>query len=72
MQMKKLRGGIGALTSHLCDVLESHGGEVRLRTKVTEILVADGRVTGVRTEAGRRCTPRSSFRASPRTPRSTT
>ena len=52
MQMKKLRGGIGALTSHLCEVLESHGGEVRLRTKVTEILVADGQVTGVRTEAG--------------------
>lgn len=39
MQMKKLRGGIGALTSHLCDVLERHGGELRLRTKVTEILV---------------------------------
>src|ERR1700744_1142478 len=52
MQMKKLRGGIGALTSHLCELLKSHGGEVRLRTKVTEILVADGRVTGVRTEAG--------------------
>ena len=52
MQMKKLRGGIGALTAHLRELLESHGGEVRLRTKVTEILVADGRVTGVRTEAG--------------------
>ncbi len=52
MQMKKLRGGIGALTSHLCELLESHGGELRLRTKVTEILVADGRVSGVRTEAG--------------------
>jgi hypothetical protein len=35
MQMKKLRGGIGALTSHLCKLLESHGGEVRLRSKVT-------------------------------------
>lgn len=56
MQMKKLRGGIGALTSHLCDVLERHGGELRLRTKVTEILVehagSGGRVTGVRTESG--------------------
>ena len=52
MQMKKLRGGIGALTAHLCQLLESHGGEVRLRTKVTEIMVADGRVSGVRTEAG--------------------
>ncbi|AZP79733.1 phytoene desaturase family protein [Mycobacterium avium] len=56
MQMKKLRGGIGVLTSHLCDVLERHGGELRLRTKVTEILVehagSGGRVTGVRTESG--------------------
>jgi phytoene dehydrogenase-like protein len=52
MQMKKLRGGIGALTGHLCDLLQSHGGELRLRTKVTDILVADGRVSGVRTEAG--------------------
>ena len=52
MQMKKLRGGIGALTSHLSELFQSHGGELRLRTKVTEILVADGRVSGVRTEAG--------------------
>ncbi|OBG28460.1 dehydrogenase, partial [Mycobacterium alsense] len=56
MQMKKLRGGIGALTSHLCELLESHGGEVRLRTKVTEILLdssgSGGRVTAVRTEGG--------------------
>ncbi|SPM33918.1 Phytoene dehydrogenase-related protein [Mycobacterium rhizamassiliense] len=52
MQMKKLRGGIGALTEHLRQVLESHGGEVRLRSKVTEILVADGQVTGVRIESG--------------------
>ncbi|CAM4389530.1 Phytoene desaturase (neurosporene-forming) [Mycobacterium basiliense] len=56
VQMKKLRGGIGALTAHLCQLLESHGGEVRLRSKVTEILVdngaAQGRVSGVRTESG--------------------
>ncbi|HEU0190365.1 MAG TPA: NAD(P)/FAD-dependent oxidoreductase [Mycobacterium sp.] len=56
MQMKKLRGGIGALTSHLGELLESQGGEVRLRTKVAEILVDNpgsaGRVIGVRTEAG--------------------
>ena len=50
--MKKLRGGIGALTGTSGRLLISHGGEVRLRTKVDEILVADGRVTGVRTEAG--------------------
>src|ERR1700759_2405131 len=52
MQMKKLRGGIGALTEHLVKVLERDGGEVRLRTKVTEVLVNDGKVGGVRTEAG--------------------
>ena len=32
--VKKLRGGIGALTSHLCDVFTSRGGELRLRGKV--------------------------------------
>jgi phytoene dehydrogenase-like protein len=52
VQMKKLRGGIGSLTAHLCQLLESNGGEIRLRSKVTEILVADGRVSGVRTESG--------------------
>jgi len=52
MQMKKLRGGIGTLTSHLRHLLESHGGEVRVRTTVTQILVTDGRVSGVRTGAG--------------------
>src|SRR6201992_297308 len=52
MQMKKLRGGIGALTEHLVKVLERDGGEVRLRTKVIEVLVHDGKVGGVRTEAG--------------------
>ncbi|OSC41478.1 phytoene desaturase family protein [Mycobacterium decipiens] len=52
VQMKKLRGGIGTLTGHLRELLEDSGGEVRLRTKVTGILVGDGRVRGVRTEAG--------------------
>ena len=50
--VKKLRGGIGALTSHLCDVFTSNGGELRLRSKVDEILVADERVAGVRLEDG--------------------
>jgi phytoene dehydrogenase-like protein len=50
--VKKLRGGIGALTSHLQDVFASNGGELRLRSKVDEITVADGRVTGVRLEDG--------------------
>src|SRR4051812_9764385 len=50
--VKKLRGGIGALTSHLLEMFTSNGGEVRLRSKVDEILVADGRVAGVRLEDG--------------------
>jgi phytoene dehydrogenase-like protein len=50
--MKKLRGGIGALTSHLCDLFVSHGGELRLRSKVEEILLSNGRVAGVRTSGG--------------------
>ncbi|HEY7053165.1 MAG TPA: NAD(P)/FAD-dependent oxidoreductase [Mycobacterium sp.] len=49
---KKLKGGIGALTAHLQDLFVSGGGELRLRTKVDEIVVADGRVAGVRTENG--------------------
>lgn len=50
--MKKFRGGIGALTAHLVDGLHEHGGELRLRSKVEEIVVVDGRVTGVRLEDG--------------------
>lgn len=54
--MKKLRGGIGALTTHLQGLLESHGGEVRLRTTVDEIIVAQGpdgaKVSGVRLDDG--------------------
>ena len=38
--VKKLRGGIGALTSHLHETSDAGGGEVRLRSKVDEILVA--------------------------------
>jgi phytoene dehydrogenase-like protein len=50
--MKKLRGGIGALTTHLRDLLTGNGGELRLRSKVDEVLVADGRVAGVRMDDG--------------------
>ncbi|OBG04857.1 phytoene desaturase family protein [Mycolicibacter sinensis] len=50
--MKKLRGGIGALTGHLHETFTAAGGELRLRTKVSEIVVDDARVAGVRTEAG--------------------
>nr|WP_090342668.1 NAD(P)/FAD-dependent oxidoreductase [Mycolicibacterium malmesburyense]CRL73202.1 phytoene dehydrogenase-like oxidoreductase [Mycolicibacterium malmesburyense] len=50
--VKKLRGGIGALTRHLGETLRARGGELRLRSKVVEVTVADGRVSGVRLEDG--------------------
>jgi phytoene dehydrogenase-like protein len=56
--VKKLRGGIGALTSHLSDMFTSAGGELRLRSKVEEIQVAlnggdrGARISGVRLEDG--------------------
>ncbi|AKS32471.1 phytoene desaturase family protein [Mycolicibacterium goodii] len=50
--MKKLAGGIGALTEHLRNLFAAHGGELRLRSAVEEIRTADGRVTGVRLADG--------------------
>ncbi|MGV0851952.1 phytoene desaturase family protein [Mycolicibacterium phlei] len=50
--VKKLQGGIGALTTHLSDTFTGDGGQIRLRSTVAEITVADGRVTGVRLEDG--------------------
>ena len=48
----KLKGGIGALTAHLERQFLDAGGEIRLRSKVAAIELADGRVAGVRTEDG--------------------
>ncbi|MHC9294486.1 phytoene desaturase family protein [Mycobacterium sp. LTG2003] len=50
--MKKLAGGIGALTDHLCQLLIGTGGELRLRSSVERILIENGRVTGVRLADG--------------------
>jgi phytoene dehydrogenase-like protein len=50
--IKKFRGGMGALTVHVRELFTSAGGELRLRSKVEEILVADGGVSGVRLEDG--------------------
>ena len=46
--MRKLDGGIGALSEHLRSMFEANGGELRLHTKVEQILVEHGRVAGVR------------------------
>lgn len=50
--MKKLAGGVGALTDHLCRQLADSGGELRLRSSVERILVDNCRVTGVRLADG--------------------
>jgi phytoene dehydrogenase-like protein len=50
--MTKLKGGIGALTENLRELFVSHGGEIRFRSKVEEILVDHGAVTGVRLRDG--------------------
>jgi phytoene dehydrogenase-like protein len=52
VMMTKLQGGIGALTEHLRELFVSHGGEMRFRTKVEQILVERGAVTGVRLRDG--------------------
>lgn len=45
-------GGTGNLVSGLVDLIQNQGGEVRCNTGVAEILVDDGRATGVRLESG--------------------
>ena len=52
MLMKKLVGGIGALTEHLHTMLTDAGGQLRLRSSVDRISVDGGRITGVRLEDG--------------------
>lgn len=50
--IKKFHGGMGAVTEHLLQMFTVAGGELRLRSKVEEILVGDGQVTGVRLDDG--------------------
>ena len=58
--VKKLRGGIGALTAHLQELFVSNGGELRLRSKVDEILVSEA----ASPESASRTAPRSRRRLS--------
>ena len=44
--IKKFRGGMGAVTEHLLQMFTSAGGELRLRNRVDEIVITDGRVSG--------------------------
>lgn len=45
-------GGGQTMVAGLVEVLESHGGELRTRTPVAEILIEDGRARGVRLTDG--------------------
>ena len=51
---KKLQGGIGVLTQHLATQYAEAGGELRLEASVAEIVVAEGRVTGIVLDGGER------------------
>ena len=45
--MSKVEGGLGTMSAHVLGLFERHGGVLRRHTKVSRILVADGRVEGV-------------------------
>jgi prolycopene isomerase len=45
-------GGSQSISDALADVVRAHGGEVRLQTRATAIVVEDGRATEVRTATG--------------------
>jgi phytoene dehydrogenase-like protein len=47
-----LHGGGQMLAAHLLDVIHTHGGRVRTRAHVEEIVVREGRVRGVRLKGG--------------------
>ena len=50
--MSKVRGGLGTIADHLCNLFEQHGGELRRHAKVSSIAVDDGVVKGVRLGEG--------------------
>jgi len=51
-QLGYIDGGSETLVRALVEAIESQGGEIRLGTPVREVVVADGRVAGIRTDAG--------------------
>jgi len=51
-QLGYIDGGSETLVRALVDAIESRGGEIRLGTPAREVMVVDGHVTGIRTDAG--------------------
>jgi phytoene dehydrogenase-like protein len=46
------RGGYGSVAQAYCEAVRRHGGTVLMKAKTEQILVADGKVTGVATSQG--------------------
>ena len=57
--MRRVKGGMGALSEALCRSITEKGGELRLRTAVRRILVEDGRACGVELRDGTRIAARA-------------
>jgi phytoene dehydrogenase-like protein len=45
--MSKVEGGLGTMSQHVLGLFERHGGSIRRHTKVSKILLSEGRVLGV-------------------------
>src|SRR4029077_9151238 len=56
--MRRVKGGMGALSEALCRSIADKGGEVRLKTPVQRILIESGRAAGVELRDGTRITAR--------------
>ena len=46
------RGGVGVIAEKLVSGLESHGGEIRYKARVTEVLLDNGQAVGVKLASG--------------------
>jgi len=52
-----VKGGSGAIATGLIEAIEENGGEIRTGSKVSRIVIEDGKVRGVRVEEGEGVVP---------------
>jgi phytoene dehydrogenase-like protein len=57
--MRRVKGGMGALSEALCRSIADKGGEVRLKTPVQRLLIENGRAVGVELRSGERIKARA-------------
>jgi phytoene dehydrogenase-like protein len=57
--MRRVKGGMGALSEALCRSIADKGAEVRLRAPVQRVLIEGGRAVGVELRDGQRITARA-------------